>query len=258
MHAEPYPGHAPEQPASIRLKLIMPEHGNDQRQSSNAGANPEHAHQRALESSGSPQRPSYSPVTPTLSHTSLQHDDDQVKLPPPEFMEEPDPLPVDLDDNPDAMALRATLSVLQLQRQQALRDMRELDRMKRAAMEDPEHFVRDLREGKLSASARQGVEVDDMEGPTDGSAAAAGSNFGRFPSPQNVMRCPPVEWAKYHIVGEALDRVHEVQQHYPGYSEDMGARNERLQPHTSAAPYRPFLDRLDSAKGDSKPRTTGS
>jgi len=210
------------------------------------------------ESSGSPQRPSYSPVTPTLSHASLATQDDaRVELPPSQWMEEPAALPVSLDDNSDAIALRAALSILQIQRQQALQDMRNLDKMKQAALQDPEQFVKDLEEGKLSRPAHVGVEVDGLEPAAGGRKEDDVSRFGKFPSAQNVARCPPVEWAKYHIVGEPLDRMHEVQQQHPGFTEEMHETPDRPQPHAIAAPYRPFADRLEGAKPDAKNLTLG-
>lgn len=253
MPTDTRPPHAPNQSASVRLKLVMPEPSKSSAQSANSVSPPQGSQEREHESSGSPQRPSYSPVTPTLSHTSLSQDENRVELPPAEFVDEPDPISINLDDNPDAMALRATLSVLQLQRQQALRDMRDLDKMKQAAMEDPEQFVKDLQEGRLTRPPREGVEVDGIDLAEQQDAPAPDSKFGRFPSAQNVMRCPPVEWAKYHVVGEALDRLHEVQQHYPGYGEDSHSHQDRPQPHSVAAPYQPFMDRLDEARTNSKP-----
>ncbi|EXJ81869.1 hypothetical protein A1O1_07934 [Capronia coronata CBS 617.96] len=253
MPADTQPSHAATPPTTVRLKLVMPDHGNLQAQTGNpntpAGAPRGSGH----ESSGSPQRPSYSPVTPTLPHASLPHANDRVELPPAQFLDQPDPVPMNLDDNPDAMALRATLSILQLQRQQALRDMRDLDKMKEAAMGDPEQFVKDLQQGRLTRPGREGVEVDVLEDAEEETTTAGGSKFGKFPAAQNVMRCPPVEWAKYHVVGDALDRVHEVQQHYPGYSqEEQGSHPGRPQPHTVAAPYRPFIDRLDNTRANPK------
>jgi len=204
------------------------------------------------ESSGSPERPSYSPVTPTLSQASLPpQDGHQIDLP--QWMdEEPESLPVSLDDNSDAIALRAALSILQIQRQRALQDMRDLDKMKKAALENPEQFVKDLQDGKLNHSSRGGVEVDDLEDPTDESGGAHASSFGKLPIAQDVTRCPPVEWAKYHIAGEPLDRMHEVQQHYPGYTEDQYDGSDRPQPHVIAAPYRPFVDKLDRVRTTKK------
>lgn len=208
-------------------------------------------------SSGSPQRPSYSPVTPTLSQASLASQDGTnpgTDLPPAQWMDEPpEALPVSLDDNADAIALRATLSILQIQRQQALNDMRELDRMKKAALEDSEAFVQDLQAGNLSRPARTDVEVDDdMQSSAAEGQAKETSKFGRFPAAQNVVRTPPVEWAKYHIAGEPLDRIHRTQQQYPGATEEMFENPDRPQPHTIAAPYRPFTDKLQEPKSGSK------
>ncbi|KIX94618.1 uncharacterized protein Z520_09664 [Fonsecaea multimorphosa CBS 102226] len=212
------------------------------------------------ESSGSPQRPSYSPVTPTLSHTSLaSYDGVGGDLPPAQWMDEPpEPLPVSLDDNPDAMALRATLSILQIQRQQALRDMQDLDKMKKAALEDPEQFIKDLQTGKLSRSPRSGVDVDGLEPVTAEDKETDTSKFGHFPHAQNIVRTPPVEWAKYHIVGEPLDRIHKTQQQYPGATDEALESRDRPQPHTIAAPYRPFVDKLDQARTPSNPRHSES
>lgn len=204
------------------------------------------------ESTGSPQRPSYSPVTPTLSQASLgAQDDAPVGLPPSQWMEEPDPLPLSLDENPDAIAMRAALSILQIQRQQALRDMRDLDKMKEAALNDPEQFVKDLEQGKLSHSSRTGIEKLESGSPEIQPRNQA-SKFGTFPTAQSVVRAPPVEWAKYHIVGEPLDRLHEVQQHYPGFTENSRTQVDGPQPHEIAAPYRPFIDRIDQSQSSSK------
>ncbi|EXJ54831.1 hypothetical protein A1O7_10172 [Cladophialophora yegresii CBS 114405] len=195
---------------------------------------------------GSPQRPSYSPVTPTLSQASLaSQDGNGADPPPPQWMDEPpEPLPVSLDDNPDAIALRATLSILQIQRQQALQDVRKLDKMKKAALEDPQHFVKDLQAGKLNRQPRAGIDVDGLESAETREEVGA-SKFGQFPGVQNVVRTPRVEWAKYHIVGEPLDRMHRVQQQYPGSDDKRQDGSDRPQPHTMAAPYRPFVDRLE-------------
>jgi hypothetical protein len=245
--------------SSVPLKLVMPDDdrgksAHEQSQHSLNLAQPRDSLSLSLsqESTGSPQRPSYSPVTPTLSQASLgAQDDPPVGLPPSQWMEEPDPLPLSLDENPDAIALRAALSILQIQRQQALRDMRDLDRMKEAALKDPEQFVKDLEQGKLSHSSRTGIE-NDSASPEIQPRNQDSSKFGTFPTAQNVVRAPPVEWAKYHIVGEPLDRLHEVQQHYPGFTENSPTSVDAVQPHEVAAPYRPFLDRLDQNQSSSK------
>ncbi|KAK5127133.1 hypothetical protein LTR85_008493 [Meristemomyces frigidus] len=72
------------------------------------------------------------------------------------------------------------------------------------------------------------------------------ADFARIPGPQNVVRMPHVSWDKYHIVGEPLDRMHEQQRRWPGsfaYGQDRG------RDFAVAAPYSPFLDRLDGQPG---------
>ena len=251
----------PSKPTSIRLKLTMSDHDKPEQPDRGQGngitsSNPSQSRIDAdHESSGSPQRPSYSPVTPTLSQASLASQDGTgVDLPPVQWMDEPpQSLPVSLDENPDAIALRATLSILQIQRQQALQDIRDLDKTKSAALKHPEGFVKDLQAGKLSRPPRLGVEADDP-GLATGEQAEDASKLGRFPTAQNIVRTPPVEWTKYHVVGEPLDRIHRQQQQYPGATEETLESPDRLQPHTIAAPYRPFVDRLEETKASPNPR----
>ncbi|RMD44564.1 hypothetical protein DV735_g591, partial [Chaetothyriales sp. CBS 134920] len=191
-----------------RLKLVV-----------NPPTAPEHNRKFA-----SPDRaPSYSPVTPTESQASEDSTDhvDWIDRPPASQ-------PLDLDQNTDAMAMRAAISILQLQRQQAIKDMKDLEQLKRAALKDPVAFIKDLHAGKLSPVPRMG--------------------FGRLPAAQHVVRAPPIEWAKYHIVGEPLDRMHELQRAYPGVSPDTLKSGQKLQPHSIASPYKPFTDKLDESK----------
>jgi hypothetical protein len=51
---------------------------------------------------------------------------------------------------------------------------------------------------------------------------------------------PPVNWNKYGIVGEPLERIHAQQTKFPA-SPPFAQRE-----HAIAAPYSPFLDRLDT------------
>lgn len=167
---------------------------------------------------------------------------------------QPPALPVSLDDNPDVIALRATISLLQMQRQQSLKDIRDLDRIRDLALDDPEAFVEDLKSGKLSnisapamtlddGEDMDGVEDDKERGDVDESTATPDrSRYGRLPNPQNIVRCPPIEWSKYHILGRPLDELHEKQIRYPGVGEKDFARTSRG--HEIAAPYRPFKDKL--------------
>lgn len=195
--------------------------------------------------SSSPPRPSYSPVTPTLSHENrINHDRSEVRL-----IDEPSPLPLSLDDNADAIALRATISLLQMQRQQSLKDIRDLDKIKDAALNDPRGFANELRAGNLSKSVADGITFDDVEYETDdeptGTAAHASSKFARLPQAQNIARCPPIEWSKYHIVGKPLDEMHEMQKQYPGASDNSHVNGSSGKEHEIMAPYRPFKDKLN-------------
>ena len=69
---------------------------------------------------------------------------------------------------------------------------------------------------------------EDVEDDEDGDAESRGtgkekdgleSRFPKLPEPQNVFRCPPVNWAKYHVVGESLDKLHEEQMKRPSEGE---------------------------------------
>src|SRR5947207_218440 len=115
----------------------------DRQQAGWQGSEPRQSQPARDDGSTTPPRPSFSPVTPTISHTSLVSGDPSAKRLP-EWIDEPEPLPVSLEDNPDAIALRAAISILQLQRQQSLRDMKALEKMKAAALAEPEKFVEDL------------------------------------------------------------------------------------------------------------------
>ncbi|KAL4920796.1 hypothetical protein BDW62DRAFT_164259 [Aspergillus aurantiobrunneus] len=247
---------------------------------------------------GTPPRPPYSPVTPVFAHltpaamnrsqsivppamspsptsqappdnsTSSSFPPPQVppSLPPPvppTFAPEPPPVPISESENPDAIALRSAISILQLQKQQGLRDIQTLERMKDAATQDPERFARELAAGNLSRKDQGGL-IDfnhDEEGEGDGedtegagSGDRGGAGLGTLPAPQNVVRMPPVNWAKYQVVGESLDKMHEEQLRRPSVGEPR--RDEvRAPEYTLASPYRPLVDKLESptkAKGTSK------
>ncbi len=170
-----------------------------------------------------------------------------------------------MSDNPDAIALRAAMSILQIQRQQALRDMKTLEEQKFKALGDPEAFARGVSEGKIKARGVQDImptadEQDQDEDSEDNlnseshpftNGGEDGRNFepfGTLPSAQNIVRMPPVNWAKYHIVGESLDRLHEEQRARPIPGQPL--RDEDLRPKERAlesviaAPYNPWVDKV--------------
>lgn len=178
------------------------------------------------------------------------------------FAPEPAPVPISESDNPDAIALRSAISILQIQKQQALRDIRALDKMKQAAAENPERFVQEILKGNTTASGNQ-MEIAHtqlpanknekgrvyVDGQHQNERGTLNTGFGKIPKPQDVVRMPPINWAKYHIVGEPLDRLHEEQRRRPSPGEprrDTPTLIQRAPEHVIAAPYRPFTDRLDS------------
>lgn len=77
-------------------------------------------------------------------------------------------------------------------------------------------------------------------------------DFPPAPTPQDVVRCPPIEWAKYHILGETLDKLHEEQQLRPGVGGSEGRES------LVAGPYNPFVDRLDSEDRATKHQSQGT
>ncbi|CAD0090892.1 unnamed protein product [Aureobasidium vineae] len=234
--------------------------------------------------SPSPQPPPASPLTPPAQPAKLATTTPPKPIqqpPPPQFIEQPPSLPFSSHDSSDAIALRAAISSLQFQRLQAQRDLRTLEDIKRQAVERPEEYRRHViatahakplpPPWAVKDSPDQGMEDDDdavlgassmsehdpvdsqSEATTKPSPISYGSmlhsqtaknthqtsTFPAVPLPQDIVRCPPIEWAKYNIVGESLDRLHRDQQVRPG--DAVSAQRDSV----VAAPYNPFLDKLD-------------
>ncbi|KAJ9226794.1 hypothetical protein C8Q69DRAFT_244815 [Paecilomyces variotii] len=235
---------------------------------------------------GTPPRPPYSPVTPVLAHiapvqgsASIVPPDNAISptntrfsfnqdIPPgygggaasssrpPTFVPEPAPVPISESENPDAIALRSALTVLQLQKQQSVRDIRALEQIKRAAGADPEGFARELAAGNLVSKGPSESIISFTDDDDDGNETSEAakdqsdkkrSNFGKIPPPQNVVRMPPINWAKYQIVGEPLDKLHEEQQRRPSPGEPRREEPvQRAPEHVLAAPYRPLVDKIET------------
>ncbi|RAL62752.1 hypothetical protein DID88_004594 [Monilinia fructigena] len=161
-------------------------------------------------------------------------------------MPQPKPQTINFDENPDVLAMKSTISILQLQARNAERDMVTLQRIKERAAGDPEGFVGSLMEGHRKADAeaarKKGREAwraaaggeesssdEDEESETDGlkeeTDGAADAKWEKLPTPQSIVRCPPVNWAKYGVVGESLDRLHQDQIRRPseGYPATINA-----------------------------------
>ncbi|KAI9806698.1 MAG: hypothetical protein M1825_006155 [Sarcosagium campestre] len=195
------------------------------------------------------------------------------------------PLPASLGlvsetQNSDAIALRAAISVLRIQREQCQKDMQALERLKQDAVSRPEEFQRQLTSGAIGTgqgsmpllgkavgnvshprqsrrtAEKEGDEDEDMLSGTDSESDTASSKkdeseeealphaapFEKIPLPQNIIRCPPINWAKYHVVGESLNKLHAEQVLRPTAGEPQ--YDEALRPPVTkvAAPLRPLAD----------------
>lgn len=201
-------------------------------------------------------RPPISPITPTRSFERLPGDepvDGRISHAPatePRLIEGPAPVPIDEETNPDVLALRAAASVLQLQKHKAKRDIQTLKEIRDAAVDEPERFVEELRSQKLQREPDHSdplkatfeddsdeQDEEDVEMTTD--EGGPPSKFKQIPSSQVIVRCPPINWEKYHIVGEALDSMHEQQRRRPTPGQPWSEERDAI----VAAPYSPFRDR---------------
>ncbi|KAG5950339.1 hypothetical protein E4U58_001688, partial [Claviceps cyperi] len=117
--------------------------------------------------STSPVPPPMSPITPPLAPTPpddaanaadsylswqprqpLKHSSQswqQMGIPP------PPPEPIDFDSNPDVIALKSAISVLQVQKARAVRDIQTLNKVRKEALADPGAFITDLADGNVKA-----------------------------------------------------------------------------------------------------------
>ena len=199
-------------------------------------------------------------------------------IPETEYIPEPPPQPFSSEDSADAVALRAAISSLQFQKQKARTDLQVLEGLKKKALEDPQRYKRELLAGTLKeqrpnfGSIRDVLDAPEEEGDDDDEVvlgardspnSCAGANhdqsssevsptnkpagkdtpFGQIPGPQTAVRMPPINWDKYHVVGESLDALHEQQRRWPG---STPGQDNRGREHSVAAPYSPFYDTLDS------------
>ncbi|OIW35369.1 hypothetical protein CONLIGDRAFT_560723, partial [Coniochaeta ligniaria NRRL 30616] len=292
----------------------------------------------------SPSGPPVSPITPTFEPAQLAPNSthqqplppfsqtrqtfthsqpDQTGMPPPPAP----PQPISFDDNPDVLALKSAISILQLQKARATRDVQSLSRAKEAALADTEAFITDLVSGRVGTEAdrlfpdlapqRRAAEPADEEeeddddssdeededeemaepdqeqvAPTDTASASASASISpqneanqaatsqsqkgkrkkqptapppawrTLPKPQNVVRCPPINWSQYGVVGESLDKLHAEQQRAPTqgapatlkpgpggltyeFKADSSSNSEQKRLVGIAAPYAPGKDKLE-------------
>lgn len=178
------------------------------------------------------------------------------------------------------LALKSAISVLQLQQKKAAADIQALSQAKNAAIDDPSAFLADLGTGKVHTQGDKlfldsGSDSDDSDDDTkgkegkrvsgvkkEGSTAGHGKApesrpWENLPKPQNVVRCPPINWSQYAVVGESLDKLHADQIARPsqgapatlgpnGTYEFTGVPGGNQRPFVGvAAPYAPGKDRID-------------
>ncbi|RCI07812.1 hypothetical protein L249_5790 [Ophiocordyceps polyrhachis-furcata BCC 54312] len=183
-----------------------------------------------------PQQPLPSPVSrlPVYTHAKQP---DQVAAQPP-----PPPEPIDFDTNPDVLALKSAISVLQVQKKRAAADIHSLSSARDAALDDADAFVRDLAAGNVNAS--NAADVDNAKPWTS------------LPCPQDVVRCPPINWSQYAVVGDSLDKLHAEEVRRPsqgipatvgpdGSYEFKGVEGPRETYPGVATPFAPGKDRIE-------------
>ncbi|KAG6088415.1 hypothetical protein E4U15_006090 [Claviceps sp. LM218 group G6] len=223
--------------------------------------------------STSPVPPPMSPITPPLAPTPpddvadaadsylswqprqpLKHSSQswqQMGIPP------PPPEPIDFDSNPDVIALKSAISVLQVQKARAVRDIQTLNKVRKEALADPGAFITDLADGNVKAredfvfggsddsdqdseeneddeeeeeddeieeeqEEQEDEEDDDEESPAQQQQQQQQQQHNRksrpwsaLPKPQEVVRCPQINWAQYAVVGGSLDKLHAEQLSHP-------------------------------------------
>ena len=224
-----------------------------------------------LDDEGDIPRPPISPISPSTSFeklpsvTAAEGGFPGAPLESPRFIQRPAPIPIDEEANPDVTALKAAASVLQLQKEKAKRDIQALKEIRDAAIQEPEKFVEELRMGRLQHEADhsnplkatfedESDEDEDEDGDEDVMMGSDEQNsiskFKRIPNSQVVVRCPPINWEKYHVVGEALDKLHEQQRHRPTPGQPWSEEREAI----VAAPYSPFKDKPQPTASTQPPK----
>lgn len=142
-------------------------------------------------------------------------------------------------------------------------------------MEDPEGFSEALGRGEIKVKPdpwrNPGPIEDDDEDDDEKIDVEMNEVIGRerekkwplLPTPQDVVRCPPINWTQYAIVGESLDKLHKDQQARP--SEGMpqrvapdgqvvfgGEGQRRAADVGVVAPFAPGKDRVEKKKSGKK------
>ncbi|KAG6041576.1 hypothetical protein E4U41_003472 [Claviceps citrina] len=202
-----------------------------------------------------------------LTHSSQPSHQTGIPPPPPE--------PIDFDSNPDVIALKSAISVLQVQKGRATRDIQALSTIRDEALADPEAFIRDLAAGKVKPTSDDFAfgahhDDDDDEDDDEDDKGGGGKNndepplrgraskprpWSALPKPQAVVRCPPINWAQYAVVGDSLDKLHAEQVSRPSQGApavfrpsglyELKTEGKQETYNGVAAPYDPARDAID-------------
>lgn len=197
--------------------------------------------------------PPHSPISPKGVAAKLANMEPYNK---PKVMDRlPDPVSIAESDNPDVIALRSALMILQMQRETATKDIQRLAKLKSEVVKDPEAYVKELvrrdqhatnarststpiKEDLLAPTLRYLVEglgkdseflqpdptgtgeQNDKEAKIDSGNGeseddVSRSRFPAQPKEQNVYRMPPINWSKYQLAGAGLEKLHHDQQTRP-------------------------------------------
>lgn len=160
-----------------------------------------------------------------------------------------------------------------MQARNAVRDIQALQRIKERAVKDPVGFAKALESGAIRTKGDplynpgQDGDEDDEERAGKGAKVKGGENGGEgkeekwepLPTPQNVVRCPPINWNQYGIVGDSLEKLHKDQVERPteGVPQKMGSDGvlvsggegvRRAADLGVAAPYQPGRDKIEKEK----------
>jgi hypothetical protein len=170
-----------------------------------------------------------------------------------------------------------------------VKDIQALQRIKERAVRDPEAFSHALEKGEIRTrkdplyNPGEYEDEDEEEGEGDVEMSGVSKNgngtgkkggrkekekagkwakvekekekWEALPTPQNVVRCPPVNWSQYAIVGDSLEKLHKDQVERPseGVPQRVGSdgqlvaggEGQRRQDLGVAAPYQPGRDKIE-------------
>lgn len=111
-----------------------------------------------------------------------------------------------------------------LQRERAKRDIQTLEELRLQAMDQPVEFIEYIQElarpspsgeyGTTSGSSDEEVTSTDTK-KKKRRRYPAFDGHKELPKPQEIFRCPPIEWEKYRVLGAPLDKLVDEQQRRP-------------------------------------------